>query len=330
MALSSHDLERALCRFWLRGTCAKGESCEFLHHLPKDVDVASISQTMFRADINPGGIENAGPSPTEDFPALNQTAAAQSKGRRGGYGRGDGGANDGRTRFAAAVKKAPPPPPPSQLLKESAALATRREAMSANIEPLTNNTAIVAPKPSPRLKLRPPTLLPTLPTGEAVNNLYMAYRSRAHQLASDRNRCLTRAAEAWKRGDGALAKRFSREGHDLNARMSAEMGQAASKLVRERAKLAEQVVREREANWSDDYGDRAARGKTCGAGLGVCLGIASQVVSDGKKLSPEERTEAMLDLHGLHSTEATEVVEEFLLAVGCIFSRFCLSRLLLY
>ena len=62
-------------------------------------------------------------------------------------------------------------------------------------------------------------------------------------------------------------------------------------------------------------GDRAARGSLIGAGLGVCLGIASQVVSDGKKLTPEERTEVMLDLHGLHATEATEVVEEFLLAV---------------
>ena len=98
--------------------------------------------------------------------------------------------------------------------------------------------------------------------------------------------------------------------------MSAEMVEAAGKLVRERAHLAEQAVRSRDASWSDDYGDRTARGRICGAGLGVCLGIASQNVGGEKKLTPEERTEVMLDLHGLHSAEATEVLEEFLLAVS--------------
>lgn len=24
----SHDVDRALCRFWLRGQCAKGDQCE--------------------------------------------------------------------------------------------------------------------------------------------------------------------------------------------------------------------------------------------------------------------------------------------------------------
>ena len=26
----SHDLDRALCRFWLRGHCAKGPNCEYV------------------------------------------------------------------------------------------------------------------------------------------------------------------------------------------------------------------------------------------------------------------------------------------------------------
>ena len=94
------------------------------------------------------------------------------------------------------------------------------------------------------------------------------------------------------------------------------MVEAAGKLVRERAHLAEQAVRSRDASWSDDYGDRTARGRICGAGLGVCLGIASQNVGGEKKLTPEERTEAALDLHGLHSNEATDVLEDFLLAVS--------------
>jgi len=144
----------------------------------------------------------------------------------------------------------------------------------------------------------------------------MTYRSRALQLGAARNACLSRAADAWRRGDGAAAKRFSREGHDLNAKMATEAADAAGKLVRERARAAEIAVRNRDASWSDDQGDRTSRGKACGGGLGVCLGIASQSTGeDTSKLTPEERTEVVLDLHGLHSNEASEVLEEFLLSL---------------
>ncbi|PCH44392.1 hypothetical protein WOLCODRAFT_26736 [Wolfiporia cocos MD-104 SS10] len=320
----SHDLERALCRFWLRGTCAKGENCEFLHHLPNDIDVAGLSHAMAHTDINAAPAERARSASPDEFPTLNHAAQSEvNRNGRGGYryGRDNGAYHDpGRTRFATAVKRPPPVTATAavqaQTVKDPALIIARREAMGAAAEPLNHNTSIVAPKPSPRIKLRPPMLLPTLPTGEAVNNLYMTYRSRALRLGAARNACLSRAADAWRRGDGAAAKRFSREGHDLNAKMSAEMVEAAGKLVRERARLAEQAVRARDASWSDDYGDRTARGRISGAGFGVCLGIASQSVGgEGQKQTPEERTEVMLDLHGLHSAEATEVLEEFLLAL---------------
>ncbi|KAF8074760.1 hypothetical protein FPV67DRAFT_1407991 [Lyophyllum atratum] len=309
----SHDLERALCRFWLRGTCAKQESCEFLHHLPKDADISSLNIAMSRANIQPGtGPLATHPSPPQDdFPVLGyDNGAAGARGRRGGYERNY---NDpGRTRFSAAVKKPAPPTPPAAPTSNDPAIAARMGGPSADI--LHHRSAIVAPRPSPRLKLRPPLLLPTLPTGEAVSGMYMAYRSRALQLGGARNACLSRAADAWRRGDGAAAKRFSREGHDLNAKMAVEMAAAAAKLVRERAKVAEQAVRSRDASWSDDPGDRGSRGNSCGGGFGVCLGIASRDTGDGK-LSSEERMEALLDLHGLHSNEATEVLEPFLLAL---------------
>ncbi|KAJ7257898.1 hypothetical protein B0H12DRAFT_1110524 [Mycena haematopus] len=310
----SHDLERALCRFWLRGTCAKQDNCEFLHHLPKDVDMSSLSAAMSRANVPPG----TGPlamhtaalvqaPPPDDFPALGVDA---NKGRRGPYTY----TNDpGRTRFAAAVKKQPTAAAMAER-EVDPTLVARREAMGYGADNLYHRSAIVAPRASPRLKLRPPALLPTLPTGEAVQTLYMAYRARALQLGAARNACLSRAADAWRRGDGAAAKRFSREGHELNEKMGKEMAGAAAKLIRERARVTEQAVRGREAGWSDDPGDRAARGRSVGGGLGVCMGVAGKDVGDGK-LSSEERTECVLDLHGLHANEATEVLEEFLLAL---------------
>ncbi|KAF5361727.1 hypothetical protein D9756_002570 [Leucocoprinus leucothites] len=299
----SHDLERALCRFWLRGMCAKNEACEFLHHLPKDADVASLNIAMSRANIR-GPPGHMGPphemhNPVVDeFPVLGYEGSAGRMNKPGYY-------DPGRTRFAAAVKKPPPP-------KINGVHLAR--VMGPAAENLHHQSAIVAPRPSPRLKLHPPTLLPTLPTGEAINQLYMTYRQRALQLGAARNACLSRAADAWRRGDGAAAKRFSREGHELNAKMAVEMANAASNLVRERARLAEQVVRQRDLGWSDDPGDRTARGKSCGSGLGIVLGVARRDTGDSK-LTAEERTECMLDLHGLHSNEATEVLEQFLLSL---------------
>ena len=315
----SHDLERALCRFWLRGTCAKQESCEFLHHLPKDVDVNSLNAVLARANVPPGtgplAAHTVNNPPPDEFPVLGYDTTTSGRGRKfTPY-------NDpSRTRFAAAVKK-PAPMVQSQgdemgnNVNASTNLAARREVMGPAADTnLHHQSAIVAPRPSPRLKLRQPALLPTLPTGESLNSLYMSYRARGLQLGAARNACLSRAADAWRRGDGASAKRFSREGHDLNAKMAVEMADAASKLVRERARVAEQAARSRDAAWSDDPGDRGARGKAVGGGLGVCLGIASVGIG-GADSSAEERSEAMLDLHGLHANEATEVLEQFLLSV---------------
>jgi len=45
------------------------------------------------------------------------------------------------------------------------------------------------------------------------------------------------------------------------------------------------------------------------------LGIASSDIGGNEKLTADERTEAVLDLHGLHANEATEVLEKFLLAL---------------
>ena len=49
----------------------------------------------------------------------------------------------------------------------------------------------------------------------------------------------------------------------------------------------------------DDAVDRQYRGKDCGAGLGLCLGVAANGPAfgpEGARLSASERTEAALDL----------------------------------
>ena len=294
-----------------------------MHHLPKDVDPSTLPSALGRLHLN--GRNDTHSPPPEDFPALNHPGGVNAKARRGGFSQSphDPSLNDaGHGRFAAAVKKSGPA---GHTVHSSESLSTSASKDPGSLAPrngseLTTSTAVVAPRPSTRIKLRPPTLMPNISTGEAVKSLYAAYRTRAQQLGASRNESLARAAAAMKKGDGAAAKRFTREGHDLNAKMSAELVQAAGRLVRERAKHVEQTLKN--SVWSDDSTDRPfAPGKICGAGFGVCLGVAAQAMAgqaavEGKKLTPDERTEVLIDLHGLQVAEATEVVEEFLLAVS--------------
>lgn len=300
-SLRSHDIDRALCRFWLRGQCAKGENCEFLHNLPQHIDVQGLNQAMNRIELHDDGYDSDRPL-RNDFPTLDPTDL-----------RGARRPDPTRTRWAAAVKKAPNNNDPGPISRPGA----NSDDPSA---PVRAYGSSATGRPSPRIRLRPPTLLPTLPTGDSVSKLYMAYRSKALELGAARNACLAKAADAWRRGDGAGAKRHSREAHDLNTKMGLETGKAAARLIRERARVAVEAVRARDPNWSDDPGDRVERGRICGASLGVSLGVARTSLGGDKRLSPEERTECVLDLHGLHSGEAVEVVEDFLVAVSGYFS----------
>jgi len=214
----SHDVERALCRFWLRGQCVKGDQCEFLHTLPEESDVSGIVNAMSRTDLATHSIPVEEP-PVEDFPLL---------GRSGPVPKYD----PGRSRFASAAKKGASAPAP----------VARTTSGTATAKPTSRS--------SPRLRLRPPSLLPTLPTGEALNAMYMTYRQRALQLGAARNACLSRAADAWRRGDGAAAKRFSKDAHELNRKMVDESSDAARRIVRERVRAAVDAVRGRDAGWS--------------------------------------------------------------------------------
>ncbi|KAG8690494.1 hypothetical protein FRC11_011189 [Ceratobasidium sp. 423] len=279
----SHDIERALCRFWLRSQCVKGDQCEFLHTLPQESDVSGLVSAMGRTDLSLSDAAAEEP-PVEDFPLLGRSGATPKH-------------DPGRSRFASAVKKGTP--------------ALARAPSSTTPKP------VVAPRASPRIRLRPPSLLPTLPTGEALNNMYMAYRQRAIQLGAARNACLSRAADAWRRGDGAAAKRFSKDAHELNRKMVEESGEAARKIVRERVRTAVEAVRQRDTSWSDDPRDRTERGKMCGSELGVVLGVASVTAAGegAKGLRAEERMECLLDLHGLHAAEGVEALQDFLLAL---------------
>ncbi|WRT69252.1 uncharacterized protein IL334_006236 [Kwoniella shivajii] len=300
----SHDIDRALCRFWLRGHCAKGPNCEFLHQLPNNLDPNALSSAMSHVELSSDGYARpSSPSlytPTEEFPDLLSVR----------IGRGGGVRFDpSRNRFANAVKRATPGPAPSLQIS---GLRQSPLPQQAVLSPSLAAGVLALPRPSQRIKLRPPSLLPTLKTGSMTNEQYMSTRATSIRLGHARNACLARAADAFRRGDGAAAKRFSREGKALNQRMLNESYDAAQQLIRERRMEAQLAIKERDSTWSNDPLDRAERGKECAGGLGVIMGVAPKNVPGAEKLSSSERIEALLDLHTLHGNEGQEIAGQFL------------------
>ncbi|KAH8083689.1 hypothetical protein HD553DRAFT_273093 [Filobasidium floriforme] len=308
----SHDVDRALCRFWLRGQCAKGDQCEFIHALPS-VDPNMLTNAMSRIELSHDGTSRPR-TRTDEFPDLHLASN-----QRGAV------FDPSRNRFANAVKRpvqgpgpqythiggqrgGPVIPPSHRPFSSGSGFRRRVDGPMSTGPPM--------PHPSPRIKLRPPTLMPTLPTGAAMNDMYMEARQAAIKLGQSRNACLARAAEAWRRGDGATAKRFSREANVLNERMTVETADAAANLVRQRRIQAQDAIRAR-GEWSNDPDDRSSKGKECASGLGVIMGVAGvNILGPGaESLSTSERTEVLLDLHMLHANEASDVLEDFLMAL---------------
>ncbi|KIM21188.1 hypothetical protein M408DRAFT_333613 [Serendipita vermifera MAFF 305830] len=338
----SHDLDRALCRFWLRGVCAKGDNCEFMHRLPPNMEGhgppplppppfvvnpninggAKAPRFDIRDDRSPSRFEdtsdeyrNRHSSQEDEFPALGSMPDDRDRGRFGDRQpmsrQGSQNIDPSRSRFASAVKKAHPAQNnggPAPIMVSGAKFVvspTQGEDVVLSSSP--SSASLFVPKPSPRIKLRPPTLLPTIPTGDALNKMYMTYRERPLQLQAARNACLARAADAWRRNDGASAKRFSRDANELNAKMGAEAREAAGRLVAERTHILMGEIR---------TGSRGGgAGRAVGGGLGVVLGVAGLDAGGSKSDNEEMRTEVAIDLHGLHASEGVEYLDEFMLAL---------------
>ncbi|SCV74923.1 BQ2448_7952 [Microbotryum intermedium] len=313
----SHDVGKAVCKFWLRGHCLKDDGrCDFLHSIPP-IMRADFEARARRRDQ--GGFDESehmarDDGPDFDFPTLGEI----QKNRRGMPGIIGGRAtvvlDPARTRFSGAVKMGPkylpsamgPPPRPPGLMMPSG---------------MQSRDNLPRPRPSARIPLRPPALLPTLPTGPALAALYLRYRSSFLELGANRNKCLARASECFKKGDGAGARKFSREAQDWSRQVSIEGRDAAARILTERKRLLKEAVLEGGTRGStEDAADRRVRGREMGGA--ICLGVVAQLSvprhnsgGDIHDLRSEERTEVALDLHGLHTDEAISFLGDSLLAL---------------
>lgn len=107
--------------------------------------------------------------------------------------------------------------------------------------------------------------------------------------------------------DSAGAKHWSREAQEWNRRIAQEGAAAAGQIIAARKKelLAAVMSNDGRPGRADEMADRQYRGKDCGAGLGICLGVAAAgeiLGPEGSRLSASERTEAALDLRECYSS----------------------------
>lgn len=165
-------------------------------------------------------------------------------------------------------------------------------AISTAVAPIVSSTkqarTATAPRPvqSHRIPLRPPSLLPTLSTGSAL-----AIDTGKIRAAQPKNQ------DAWKTTLAVLHARHERLRERLQVGAGGDAGGWGAS-----------------AQASQERGARGLRGRWIGSALGLCLGVAKPQVA-GSSLSMDERTEAVLDLHGLHVSEALDTCEQFLLAL---------------
>lgn len=286
----NHDISKAVCRFWLRGHCLKGpDRCDFMHMIPPHLaqDVAAMKMRMDqerreRREREREMERDDMHSQEEDFPSL---GAANTKG-----GRRDPAAN----RWASAVKssKSVPSAALQSLMNEHGPPGVGADVTLPGARVSTGG----GERQSPRITLRPPVLLPTLSTGSKMSESYANYRNKFLELGASRARCLSKAAECWKRGDGAGARMWSREAQSQDLERLAAGREASAQIVEERKKLLREAVMQdmsREGR-VDLVADRSAKGKEAGGRLGTVLGVISR--DSSSQLSPEERTEVAVDL----------------------------------
>lgn len=316
----SHDLNRAICRFWMKGQCLNGEGCSFLHDMSiVDKLTNRLSSTSLPGSTTFTSSAEVETPPNEEFPELTMMAPTGPKAQRikgnGNMTPGSVNLNDAsRTRWAQALQKRANTPlstlakntPTGPKNSNGGSSGTRRSSAAAS-----------------RIPLHAPLLLPTLSTGKDASQSYVAYRELATSLSNKRNKYLARAAEAWKRGDGSEARKWSKEGQDVNKMLQDESRIASRAMLKERhGDLQKRLLEDSSGTRglvdpsTEEKGSRGWRGKLMGDRLGICLGIVPRMQSKNANtmtLSLEERMEVLLDLHSMHSTEAIEVVEEFLI-----------------
>ncbi|KAF9131179.1 hypothetical protein BGW39_002149 [Mortierella sp. 14UC] len=269
----SHDLDSMICKFWLKGQCLKGDTCEFNHTLETNRNLAA-----------PVAAPKQLPPAMDDFDFPSLAASTSTKNKGSAWGAKSNGSKGSKAGSATGDKKSveelatlldekakvtSPPLLSKPMISYS---ATAAAAASKPITPMQKTqvdeeVASVVEEQRQSFKLQAaPTTVPWLENGSALKDVYTKARAQAIAYAKARNNCFDMAKKAYERNDGAGAAKFSAQGREYNDLMMATHREASREIFDAR------------------NGDmiRTAKGET------------------------------WIDLHGLHVDESLAFVDEFM------------------
>ncbi|KAF9903905.1 hypothetical protein EC991_003196 [Linnemannia zychae] len=280
----SHDLDSMICKFWLKGQCLKGDTCEFNHTLETDRNLAVPAPAPKQL---PPAMDDF------DFPSLAASTSTKSKGSA--WGAKSNGSKESKTDSKDAKNKTDTNSTTgdkdsaeelAELLDQKAKVtsppllskpmisysATAAAAASKPVTPMQKSQAaeeaasiVEEQRQSFRLQAAP-TSVPWLESGSALKEIYTKARAQAIVYAKARNNCFDMAKKAYERNDGAGAAKFSAQGREYNDLMMATHREASREIF--------------DARNSDMI--RTAKGET------------------------------WIDLHGLHVDESLAFLDEFM------------------
>ncbi|KAI8973839.1 hypothetical protein BDF20DRAFT_677894 [Mycotypha africana] len=234
----SHDLQDKICKFWLQGSCLKGNACEFSHNI--DLQEIANKITTTTTSALPTAVTNLYNS--EEYPALmalgndNKKSIASTQ------------SITNSQRDVSVEEEFP-------TLASAAKIASNKKVVNKSSSTKATNFADVAKKKKDEPiktkqllmknnkyryssqsyrytthELSQPVHIPWLETGSSLNSVYLKERQKAIEYGTLRNRFFNKATEFYLKGDGAKAKLYSMEAKHYN-RLMREMHAEASKRI---------------------------------------------------------------------------------------------------
>ncbi|KAL0146265.1 hypothetical protein V8B55DRAFT_1321814 [Mucor lusitanicus] len=233
-----HDLQEKVCKFWyvLQGSCLKGDSCEFSHHI--DIQEVASKMTLPEPPKKKEPVKyNQG-----DYPAL--TSANSTKKTRAWNAAASSTTNASTVKeqdefptlaSAAKIKKSVTHNNSNRAINFAEAAKKKKAAPSPKAA-IAKRSLVHRPHKYSHQRLARPVHIPWLETGSSLNDLYMKEREQAIEYGMLRNRLFSKATEYYLKGDGNRAKLYSMEAKQYNRLMQQMHSEASQRIFESRSK----------------------------------------------------------------------------------------------
>ncbi|KAL7323467.1 hypothetical protein PS15p_211365 [Mucor circinelloides] len=226
-----HDLQEKVCKFWLQGSCLKGDSCEFSHHI--DIQEVANKMTLPEPPKKKEPVKyNQG-----DYPALSSTISKKARAWSTTAAASTAKEQDEFPTLASAakIKKSPTNNNSNRVINFAEAAKKKKTAPSPKATP-AKKSLLHRPHRYSHQKLMQPVRIPWLETGSSLNSVYMKEREQAIEYGMLRNRLFSKATEYYLKGDGARAKLYSMEAKQYNRLMQEMHSEASQRIFESRSK----------------------------------------------------------------------------------------------